>query len=933
MLNFLEENIFICSILMIMLLNMAYILFACKWTSFTKKYIALNIFYIFLLNETIFDKLLPTLSKNSLLELFLKEFDNINNFNYFINPNNFIISFSGITAITAGLLIFVASIKEKDKKYLLFETTKIGEIVISIIFVYGMFIIDVRTYFIYAPIILITTQILKAINLIVIVEKNKSNYTKIFSDTIDKHLKPYKNFEEKSFTDFIIRSDIFKFYEEKDNLDNYIPIVAKKSGYIDSINYKLLNKIVNINNKIKVRKAQEKILILNRKYLNNYINKKDELFWINNDYKKAFRKINFNKLYILKKKVRKNTKLKDFILILEDSLIEAIRAKNLTKVRESIVIFGEFIEKTELSIFNTTNIWIVKNTISDFVFEVYSLAFSAEDDEIFKEICPLATRVAKRAFESDNFEAFYYSIINLPKMYEYYLKSKHTYFDYRVYFEFDDLIKYVINDSKSNDVRKYLFEIHYNIQELLITTIRKEDKETFKEFLKLVSYEINNKEKDEVFRIQKTVYIGVVYYLINNKNTININPFLKIIFDKLELNFNELLDLFQYVDKTGVSSILRWNDWFIPNKGFSVIRISTINPKFNLYFIKTLLLISVCKNGLNIPDNIKIENNYDVYLENTEKIKQELNNWKEIFSINNEKIEIFLILIKEKKEKEDKKREEEVKKSPISLDKLEKFKNNLSENLKKSKILNFFKSKNKYNYIEEGPDNKIKTFGISQVLSKEIFVKSDNSYISSIESEIFQSIEISSENYIIDELDNLSVKGKKSLCEILKNFNNNENLIVFSSSIYIENLMEKYDKIFIPHWSLEDNIKSKFNFYDMFLGVLKEKNFIIPVYHFYNSKKCIFLFNFDKINNFNHYNPVSLNKKEKVEYCSFYLEAFSDNSEIKNEVLKMNPQWLEKFDDEKLKKEELDKYVWLKVHQKIKLNFNDEIKSSVYKLE
>lgn len=326
---------------------------------------------------------------------------------------------------------------------------------------------------------------------------------------------------------------------------------------------------------------------------------------------------------------------------------------------------------------------------------------------------------------------------------------------------------------------------------------------------------------------------------------------------------------------------------------------------------------------LNIYRISDLEHSIDELVETANKIKDQkktlsilgfdVENINELFD---NKLIYFLKILKEKAQK---KIEEIHRVQNISLDKVNKFKEDVIKGFNEAIVLrDIFKYYKLYeNRIKEKYDGKLQQFGVKNVDNKAVFF--DEWHVHYLDWGIDYGrrfLASYEDSYIIEKIANNCKEEKgKDIDKILNKFDNLSNIIIFTVNLDLyEHFMDP--NVFIFKWykdSPQLDIKGFDGWY-----IFKEK--YIPVFGTYQEKinKQILVLDKAKLGKLIQYSPLNEGESENLRNGIFYfnIQSFSENPELMNSFIKEPPEWLQKIEDEQKQRKHLQEKALIQIFER-----------------
>lgn len=297
------------------------------------------------------------------------------------------------------------------------------------------------------------------------------------------------------------------------------------------------------------------------------------------------------------------------------------------------------------------------------------------------------------------------------------------------------------------------------------------------------------------------------------------------------------------------------------------------------------------------------------------------------------KLIYFLKILKEKAQK---KIEEIHKVRNISLDKVNKFKEDVIKGFNEAIVLrDIFKHYELYeNRIKEKYNGKFKRFGINMVDDKAVFFDEWHVHYLDWGIDYGSKYLASGENSdIIEKIANNCKEEKgKDIDKILNKFNDLSNIIIFAINLDLFEFFKDSNN-FIFKWSKNSpqlDIRGFEGWY-----IFKEK--YIPVFSMHQEiiNKQILVLNKIKLGKLIQILPLNKGESEDLMKDIFYMniQSLSEIPEFTNRIIKDSPKWLKKIGDEKKQREHLQEKVSIQIYERFRYIKNSEFQGYSLNLE
>ena len=342
---------------------------------------------------------------------------------------------------------------------------------------------------------------------------------------------------------------------------------------------------------------------------------------------------------------------------------------------------------------------------------------------------------------------------------------------------------------------------------------------------------------------------------------------------------------------------------------------------------------------LNIHRINDLEHSIDELVETANKIKEQKKilsavgfDVKNINELFDDKLIYFLKKLKEKAKLRIK---EILKEKNISLDKVNKFKEDVIKGFNEAVILrDIFKHYKLYeNRIKEKYNGKLERFGLNNVDDKAVFF--DEWYTQYLDwgIEYGRNIASSEDLDIIEKIANNCKETKeKDIDKILNKFNNLSNIIIFVINLDLFDFFKDL-RNFIFKWSKNSpqfDIKGFAGWY-----IFKEK--YIPVFEIFQDRinKQMLVLNKVKWGKLIQISPLNKGESKDLMKDIFYMNirSFSEIPELMDNFIKDPPDWLKKIEDEKKQREHLQEKVSIQIYESFRYNKDREFQGYLLNIE
>ena len=276
-----------------------------------------------------------------------------------------------------------------------------------------------------------------------------------------------------------------------------------------------------------------------------------------------------------------------------------------------------------------------------------------------------------------------------------------------------------------------------------------------------------------------------------------------------------------------------------------------------------------------------------------------------------------------------------LKEKNISLDKVNKFKEDVIKGFNEAVILrDIFKHYKLYeNRIKEKYNGKLERFGLNNVDDKAVFF--DEWYTQYLDwgIEYGRNIASSEDLDIIEKIANNCKETKeKDIDKILNKFNNLSNIIIFVINLDLFDFFKDL-RNFIFKWSKNSpqfDIKGFAGWY-----IFKEK--YIPVFEIFQDRinKQMLVLNKVKWGKLIQISPLNKGESKDLMKDIFYMNirSFSEIPELMDNFIKDPPDWLKKIEDEKKQREHLQEKVSIQIYESFRYNKDREFQGYLLNIE
>lgn len=342
---------------------------------------------------------------------------------------------------------------------------------------------------------------------------------------------------------------------------------------------------------------------------------------------------------------------------------------------------------------------------------------------------------------------------------------------------------------------------------------------------------------------------------------------------------------------------------------------------------------------LNIHRISDLEHSIDDLVETANKIREKKNvlsilgfdieNINELFD---SKLIYFLKILKEKAQK---KIEEIHRVRNISLDKVNKFKEDVIKGFNEATVLrDIFKYYKLYeNRIREKYNGKLQRYGVDMVDDKAVFFDEWHVHYLDWGTDYGRNLASGENSYIIEKIANNCKEEKgKDIDKILNKSNDLSNIIIFTINLDLyEHFKDPNSFIFKGYKnSPQFNVKGFEGWY-----IFKEK--YIPVFGTYQEKinKQILVLDKTKLGKLVQYSPLNEGENKGLMEDIFYMniQSFSENTGLMNSFIKEHSELLQKIGDEQKQREHLQEKALIQIFERVEYVKDSEFQGYLLNIE
>lgn len=308
-------------------------------------------------------------------------------------------------------------------------------------------------------------------------------------------------------------------------------------------------------------------------------------------------------------------------------------------------------------------------------------------------------------------------------------------------------------------------------------------------------------------------------------------------------------------------------------------------------------------------------------------------NWKFVISeAAISKTSLLRALLKRAKEEQERKELEFKRTNPISQRKVEAFKNDVLRGFNESTVVrNIFTHYKLYeNRVSEPYHIKEDRFGINTVDDKAAFFEEWYVHFGEWGVHYGENLASSENSYLLGEIAKNCAEIKEGQFEEqLIKFEELSSVLIFATNMAIWRFFEK-SKYFTPKWHKDTRQLDV----EGFNGWYEFNGELIPIFEtFYmRTDKQILILNRSKLGKLIQYSPLNKGESEQFLKDIFYMnvQAFSENNDLLDGIIKKPPDWLREIGDEERQREYLQERVLIHVFERFEYNKDNDFEG--YKL-
>ncbi|WP_062533056.1 hypothetical protein [Jeotgalibaca dankookensis] len=700
-------------------------------------------------------------------------------------------------------------------------------------------------------------------------------------------------------------------------------------------------------------------------------------------------KRNLDLIFIIKDVSHEERDARFEISKLKERSIDAIKNENISDLEKNLKVYNNLIiefykftkpyggyskkqaeqERTALFTYRIKPLdWISRD-----IWEIFEKGMKSEEKNIIMQVAYLPVILSKTAIQYNDhliFQSYIHYVIYLYKMG--FARSSNINISnfmidrsWRYLTELVDyfLIPYYKNDeeiswNEFSDFAQYIIKV---FQEMIKNSYDNRDYNNFKLFIEkmFASFDTikysNHKENNYLTNLKRQTLFGLGSWILDDmkeKDDFSHTNYLLYITTYLPNDIEEITKLFLEANSEDVKNKWDWINWEFSGQKEKEVFWSGTSSKIEQFYL-FLLVKSANKYEDDTLLNVNLPVNYDFahvikreqgLISFLKKIKENSTCWRDLLTEEAiDKIDTLVLLLDKTKDKYDEREKELIRKTKISSDKVNSFKENFEKNLADSfGIKDIYKEYNHWNLqkLENSSDFSDKNFGIHTFFDKPPFLKDDlfphTLYTGFEEAFDYGKASVRGENsFVVNKLkEYLQEKDLNKINNILKEIKIEDDLILISINNAAFYLFEyndnEYSKNYMANWSnefLNLDIKNKNNL----SGVYKINDSHIPVYNIYSQDEEAILILMDTkyMGEINQYVPKDVNKVDQIGDYSISIKEMSVNSEAENHILEEPPNWLRDRGDRVEQSKYLQEKVIIKITEKIDFKIDEEIKGAI----
>jgi len=416
--------------------------------------------------------------------------------------------------------------------------------------------------------------------------------------------------------------------------------------------------------------------------------------------------------------------------------------------------------------------------------------------------------------------------------------------------------------------------------------------------------------------------------LTTGKSDGNVKVFYDFMQETMPSELESLTRLFITLRNFGAEDFWKWDQWDLIPDG-EVRWIDTWGKLDKLFCVKSLQTLSA-KNSEQIksiilPHSLELASLADEssdLMQVLDGIVNNVDDWKIVLNDDAlNRIELFKQLLKDSKLHQQEEEAKQIRSTPISMSKIDEFKNKFIEGFYERVVLrDIFKH---YKLFEEKlgtPPTELKRRGFNILDSKEAFFDEWHVHYLDWGKEYGHNLALDENLILAENIIGLCKEIEDTEFEnSLREFNNISNLFLLSINTNLYRFF-KYSKNFIPRWNLDCrqlNIKGFEGWY-----LFEEKK--IPIFQIFlrNSTSKILILNSARLGELYQYQPLDEGESEDLIKDVFYMsiKSLSDNPNLINDFINKQPDWLKEKGNADKQKEYLEEHVILNIYERFKFD-------------
>ena len=613
--------------------------------------------------------------------------------------------------------------------------------------------------------------------------------------------------------------------------------------------------------------------------------------------------------------------------------------------------------------------------------EIFERAMESNDREIIREVAYLPIILARYAIDNKDHLIFQEFIYFPQLLYSFACEEKSAGNDKLSGFMFDRTWRYLKElsdyhlepkmkdgDFDEENFKGFAIYILKIFQNLLREAFKNEDLENFNKFLSIAQklfrhldepYYGRNSNRDKNKKVfdylnqrKKQMIFGLASWILHKLESHKENPILKSFYNnvsnKLPTSLPELTESFVDCHDFKTEDFWGWDSWELQEKEEGEVHCVQILEKLEkLYAVKSLT--SIAGKSQEEIEKIQLPPSRDLaflaegtreLIKILDDIKNNPNKWEFVLNSNAvKKVADFKNLLAKAKVDQEKAETETIKTNPISIKKIEEFKDKVIEAFyEAASVRNIFvdylkRYKNKINEKWTGEKSR---FGINIVDNKAAFFEDWYVHYSGWGDNYGQDMALGENSNLLNEISkNCTEISTDEFDNKIKEFDNFKNIFILITDGLV--LWDgNFQKIinFLPHYQSKNRLDVK-----GFVGWGQIDNIQIPVFEtFYRGKerkKEILILDKTKLGSLIQHSPLNEGENNNLIRDVFYInvQSFSEDDNLLDNFVKQNPpQWLTDMGTEEDQKDHLKQRVLIHLFERFSFAKQENFKGFRIKL-